>query len=237
LDAAVALVYAAERWNDPKYLAKAKAIGEKLQAWTLDPESGLPNLGDWVAKNPAEYQDRGLGPKLFHYVSRPSDFSAAAAFSVLEKAGAGDPAKWARARTQGLSSLDTLLGEAALPPDFTVWDPAAKRVMRPQRGVTLLEKYTDSEFSWNSCRVPWRVAARIVQDPTDAQARAVGQKLANFYARQDKLCVMVEGGAVGRVDGGAGERERPTPSPPRSSPFPFQLRRLQAARDAAPGDV
>ena len=88
LDAAVALVYASQRWGDATYLAKAKAIGEKLQAWTLNAESGLPNLGDWVTKTPGEAQDRGLGPKLFHYVSRPSDFSAAAAFSVLEKAGA-----------------------------------------------------------------------------------------------------------------------------------------------------
>lgn len=187
LDAAVALVYAAERWSDLAYLAKAKAIGEKLQAWTLNADSGLPNLGDWVAKKPTEEQDRGLGPKLFHYVSRPSDFSAAAAFATLEKVGAGDPAKWARARTQGYKALDTLLNEAALPPDFAVWDPAAKRITRPPRGVTLLEKYTDSEFSWNSCRVAWRVAARLAQDPSDAGAQAVARKLANFYNSQSKL--------------------------------------------------
>jgi hypothetical protein len=120
-------------------------------------------------------------------VSRPSDFSAAAAFSVLEKAGAGDPAKWARARVAGMKALDTLLAETALPPDFAVWDPAAKRVVRPPRGVTLLEKYTDSEYSWNSCRVPWRVAARVAQDPSDEAAQANARKLANFFTSQSKL--------------------------------------------------
>ena len=176
MDAAVALILAGERFSDPTYTAKGRAVGVRLQQWTLNPESGLPNLGDWVARSPGIAQDRGYGPKFFYYVSRPSDFSQAAMFSILEKGGAGDPLKWRRAREQGLTALETLLNESPLPPDFAVWDPAAKRIVRPQSGVTLLEKYTDSDFSWNACRVPWRLAARLVEDPSDQRARALAQQ-------------------------------------------------------------
>jgi endoglucanase len=187
MDAAVALILAGERFSDPTYTAKGRAVGVRLQQWTLNPESGLPNLGDWVARSPGVAQDRGYGPKFFYYVSRPSDFSQAAMFSILEKGGAGDPLKWRRAREQGLTALETLLNESPLPPDFAVWDPAAKRIVRPQSGVTLLEKYTDSDFSWNACRVPWRLAARLVEDPSDQRARALAQRLASFYQSRTKL--------------------------------------------------
>jgi endoglucanase len=181
MDAAAALVVAHDKWGDAAYLTEAKRISNALMKFTVNPVSKLPNLGDWVTKDPSEFQDRGapgVGPRQYHYVTRASDCMA----WNMELLSKVDP-KWKQVQQACLRALKEMTADSGcgLPPDFAIYDPATKKTAPVPSDKPLLEKMGDADFSWNACRAPWRLAAYIKRNPQDALARQAAGPMTSFF--------------------------------------------------------
>jgi endo-1,4-beta-D-glucanase Y len=138
LDIAYALLLAHRCWGEERYLSEAKTLITNIAASLVRPDGSL-RLGDWNEK-PGQTRPSDLMPTHFR------------AFG----AATGDPL-WEKVEKQCYAILGELQEGSAprtgLVPDFAVekegrWVPA-----RP----CFLEGRTDGDYSYNACRVPWRI--------------------------------------------------------------------------------
>ena len=138
LDIAYALLLAHRCWGEERYLSEAKTLITNIAASLVRPDGSL-RLGDWNEK-PGQTRPSDLMPTHFR------------AFG----AATGDPL-WEKVEKQCYAILGGLQEGSAprtgLVPDFAVemegrWVPA-----RPG----FLEGRTDGDYSYNACRVPWRI--------------------------------------------------------------------------------
>ena len=138
MDMALALILANQKWGNPAYLAEATNLIRNIGITLVRPDFSL-RLGDWNSE-PGQ--------------TRPSDFMPVN-FRAFQ-AATGDRL-WDNVESRCYAILDDLQKDSApatgFVPDFAVekaghWVPA-----KPD----FLETEHDSEYYYNSCRVPWRI--------------------------------------------------------------------------------
>jgi len=186
LDMALALLMAGEQWGDSSYLKEAKVLLDAISSSLVRPDASL-RLGDWDTEDTEQKK------------TRPSDFMPTH-FRVFRSA-TGNPL-WERVEERCYQILDQLQCHASvktgLVPDFAVekegaWVPVKGRV---------LEGKHDGDFSYNACRVPWRIgwAAENLGDE-----RAIGflDRMMDWVTTHEKEPkdfkpgYSLEGGAIG----------------------------------------
>ncbi len=161
-DMAYALILAQAQWGsgaDGSYSDAAGTLLSAILASTIGPDSRLPMLGDWV-----EPDDR----KYHQYTPRPSDFMPAHFRAFARFTGDESWNVVLREVQQLVTDLqDEFSTETGLLPDFVsqkddLYKPAAH---------DFLEGPHDDCYSYNSCRVPWRLGTDAVVngDPTSIE--------------------------------------------------------------------
>jgi len=157
IDMATALLMAAEQWNNPAYKKEAIRLIRALSLRLVRKDNSL-RLGDWNIE------------KGKHEGTRLSDF-ATAHFRAFYYA-TNDP-KWKQVEAKCYAIIHTLQTNYAsatgLVPDFTVRD--SKGIWRPAP-AGFLEGKNDGYYSYNSCRVPWRIGLSAVYY-NDPQAKKI----------------------------------------------------------------
>jgi endo-1,4-beta-D-glucanase Y len=148
LDIAFALALADRQWGSAgsiNYREEARRIMRAIREREINPTTHLPLLGDWAT----------VGEPGHYYGTRPSDFMPDhfKAFRVV----ASDPV-WTAVIDSGYRLLRTVREKhspaAGLVPDFIRDTNTSPRPAEPW----YLETSHDGHFSYNACRVPWRVA-------------------------------------------------------------------------------
>jgi endoglucanase len=171
IDAARALVLAAERFGDEAYRAEARRIAASILANESLPSANGPVVaaGPWAVRAAR------------HYLN-PSYFSPRAFASPRR---ASDDAAWERAAEAGYTILENLLdGDAVLPPDWAVLDGGGE--VRPGgRGP---------QYGLDAVRVP----ARMAED-CDRRGRAIAARVWAFLrTRYDEAGMVAAYGLDGR---------------------------------------
>ena len=202
LDIAYALLLADKQWPDGGYRQKALAVIADIKDGELHKTTHQPLLGDWASPGDAQYD-----------ATRPSDF-------MLDHWRAFGAATCDGVWTQAVDStyalvatFDGSFGRATgLLPDFVVKTTTAPAPAPPK----FLEGPADGEYSWNSCRVPWRLATDYIvsQDP---RTKSAVQKLNDWImATTNHDPSQIKDGY--KLDGSAGTTQH-GPSAAFSSPF------------------
>ena len=141
MDMALALLMAHRQWGDDGYLREARVLIKALGESLVRPDCSL-RLGDW------DTESSGM------ILTRPSDFMPTH-FRAFGEATGDD--LWDKVETHCDDILDELQKKYApatgLIPDFAQfknghWQPAHPKA---------LEGPHDGEYSYNACRVPWRL--------------------------------------------------------------------------------
>jgi endoglucanase len=162
LDIAYALLLANRQWPGGGYLQKAMAVIADVESGDLHQTTHQPLLGDWASPGDPQYD-----------ATRPSDFM----LDHLRAFGAATcDATW----SQSVESVYQLIAKmqtsfspsTGLLPDFIVKTTTSPAPAAP----SFLEGPADGEYSWNSCRVPWRLATDYIVS-RDARAKAAIAKM------------------------------------------------------------
>jgi endo-1,4-beta-D-glucanase Y len=159
LDVAFALLLADKQWGSCgriDYRSEAGAVMADILDGEVDAAHSFTLLGDWVTPGSPPYDNS----------TRSSDFMVDHFASFATASGS---AAWTHLRDSlyGIvSSLQTNYSPGVgLVPDFIV-SPATAPAPSPPN---FLEADTDGMYSYNACRVPWRLATDFV---TNGDARA-----------------------------------------------------------------
>ena len=156
LDIAYALLLASSQWGNTggvDYQAAAQRIIASILASDVHP-SGSILVGDWA------------GPDDSHYTgTRPSDFMT----GHFRKFGASDVVDHTYALVAALQAPNP----TGLLPDFAI--DATGTSPKPAPG-NWLEGTDDGHYSYNACRVPWRLATDYLISG-ESRARTAVQKL------------------------------------------------------------
>lgn len=156
LDIAHALVLASEKWTHQpdergmavpaRYMDRARRIMNSIWNHTVDANKLFFYLGDWVTPEDAKYSR----------VTRVSDFNLLAIYTFMRH----DTAHNWKGLLDNLINILVQLFESnrktGFFPDFATLDKDGK--WRPVTGQILETEY-DGCYSYNACRVPWRIAA------------------------------------------------------------------------------
>lgn len=153
-DIAYALLLADKQWGSDgaiDYIGEAYSILSAISSAELAPE-GYAYLGDWV------------GDPYYRLSTRTSDFmpNHYAAFEDLIGDG-----RWDAALDTSYPIMSAVRsGDTGLFPDFVQWATTDPVPAEPW----FLEREWDGHYSYNACRVPWRVSLGYLADG-DARAR------------------------------------------------------------------
>jgi endoglucanase len=184
LDVAFALLVAHAQWGNDgavRYLEEARKVIAAILAHDISPTSRLTLLGDWADTQADYYRARyrnSVGPygvpgthAHYRWGTRPSDhmMDHFRAFRVAS----GDETWGAviNAHYQLIALLQRQYGKGTgLLPDFVVAaTPARAKPARPN----YLERDSDGEYKFNSCRVPWRIGTDYVVSGDPRARRAL----------------------------------------------------------------
>jgi endo-1,4-beta-D-glucanase Y len=164
LDVAYALLLADKQWGSGgaiDYLAEAKKIINGIMVGDANSGHDYLLLGDWVAAGNDAYDS-----------TRGSDFMPQHLASFAAATG-GEWTHLLDGEYTTFSKIQTSLSpNTGLIPDFILHP---KGTVAPAAGG-FLEGPHDGEYSYNSCRVPWRIATHFVTSG-DPRAKAIAQKL------------------------------------------------------------
>lgn len=141
MDMAMALLMAHRKWGEEKYLSEAKtlihALGESLVRG-----DGSLRLGDWDTDDSKKE------------MIRTSDLMPMNFRAFYEATG---DERWKKVEERSYSILQELQHHYAsgtgLVPDFAVYKNGGWQPAKPKA----LEGPHDGEYSYNACRVPWRI--------------------------------------------------------------------------------
>jgi len=142
-DMAAALIMASVQWEEPKYAKEALVIIDEIKKSLIRKDYSL-RLGDWDSDEEE------------HQAVRPSDFATANFY--LFYCFTGDDT-WLKVSDKCYDILDELQNNFApktgLVPDFALYrkDGSLKPAF-----PDFMETKHDGDYSYNSCRVPWRIA-------------------------------------------------------------------------------
>jgi endo-1,4-beta-D-glucanase Y len=160
LDIAYGLLLADAQWGSAggvDYRGEAKRTLAAIVRRTVDADTGLMLLGDWVTPEDPHAK-----------ATRPSDWM----IDHFRVFAAIDPRPWNRAVEAHLDLAIRLQREysprTGLLPDFVVATGSTPKPAPPN----FLEADTDGDFAWNACRTPWRlgVDALVSGDPRSVAA-------------------------------------------------------------------
>lgn len=176
VDIAFALSLADRQWGSEgpiNYLEEARRMIRAIREHEINPSTHLPLLGDWAT----------VAEPAYYYGTRPSDFMPDH-FRVF-RAVASDIA-WTVVVDSGYRLLrsvqEKFSPEAGLVPDFIKDTNTTPRPVEPW----YLETSDDGHFSYNACRVPWRVATDYLTSG-DSRARDLVRPMTAWFrhAAQD----------------------------------------------------
>lgn len=146
LDIAYALLLADKQWGSAgavDYLAAARRMIDAIWRSTVDDETKLTTLGDWVT----------VGSGKYDHTTRSSDWMPGH-FRAFDGRGAGAwPAVLKRTLALVRTMQDTYAPETGLLPDFVT---RTDGVARPAP-AGWLEGPDDGRYGYNACRDPWRL--------------------------------------------------------------------------------
>lgn len=152
IDIAYALLLADKQWGSTgaiNYLAQANAMMDAIIAADVNLQKFTLKLGDWVED----------GDKKYGKATRQSDFILNALRNFY--ASSNDPI-WNTVITNTYSVINELFNNYAantgLLPDFSEFKNNAYVPAR----ANFLEDDTDGDYSWNSSRIPWRIATDYI---------------------------------------------------------------------------
>ncbi|MFN2426340.1 MAG: glycosyl hydrolase family 8 [Candidatus Binatia bacterium] len=152
LDIAFALLLADKQWGSCgsiDYHEEAMAVLEDVLDGEVDATQSFTLLGDWVTPGVPPYDDS----------TRSSDFMVDHFASFASASGS---TAWTDLRDSLYSIVASLQtthsAGVGLVPDFIV-DPATSPAPAP---AMFLEGANDGKYSYNACRVPWRLATDFV---------------------------------------------------------------------------
>ena len=159
MDIAYAFLMADKQWGSLgkyNYLQEAKDIINALKQTNLNPETHTMIMGDFTEKGEPYYND-----------TRTSDFIPGhlRAFAKTTR-----DSSWMITLNKGFNLLAFMQKRyspaAGLFPDFI---KACNKVPKPA-GPYFIEKKIDGDYSYNACRIPWRLASDYLVngDPKDA---------------------------------------------------------------------
>jgi endo-1,4-beta-D-glucanase Y len=147
LDMAYALLLAYKQWGDKAYLDEAKTIIAAIKQSSMGANSRRTTLGDWSESE---------------LNTRNSDWMAGHFRAFY---GATKDSFWLEAADTVYSLLKQVSDKnTGLMPDFVTGDPA---VADPTGGGTTGE-FFQQYYSYNGCRVPWRLALDYAHNGTKA---------------------------------------------------------------------
>jgi endo-1,4-beta-D-glucanase Y len=203
LDIAYALLVAERQWPNSGYLIKAQQAITAVDLGDMHPSTKQPMLGNWVDSSLKEFNS-----------TRPSDF-------MLDHFRAFGRATCSSTWSAGIDSVYQLIAAIQKPsisssgllPDFVI-DTASDP--KPPVGI-FLEGPGDGEYSWNACRVPWRLATDYLVS-RDARAKTAVQKMNTWV-------IAKSGGHPGSIatgyalDGSKGATDKGGHSSAFASPF------------------
>jgi endoglucanase len=169
LDVGFALLLANRQWGSDKtdYFGEAKRVIAAIAASDLNRDTNLPLLGDWATS--AQY----------FYATRTSDFMPDHFRAFADASGLGvfsSSIDRMYALTQKLQ--ESASGGTGLVPDFVVDTKSTPRAAPPD----FLEGPTDGDYSYNACRVPWRIGTDFIVSG-DVRARQVLSRLTGWMKR------------------------------------------------------
>jgi endo-1,4-beta-D-glucanase Y len=162
LDIAYALLLADRQWPGNGYYTKAQSAISAADNGDMHPVTHQPMLGNWVDSSAKEYNS-----------TRPSDFHLDH-FRAFATASCSGTWKGAVESVYGLIATmqQPKTSSSGLLPDFIVDTQTAPK----PAAAGFLEGPGDGEYSWNSCRVPWRIATDYIVSK-DARAKSAIQKM------------------------------------------------------------
>ena len=168
-DNAYALLLAYKQWGDEQYLQDAKRIISALKISSMHPNIHRTNLGDWHT---------GTGILL---TSRSSDWKPGH-FRAFAKAT--DDEYWNIAAD---TVYDRLLAQVqntrtGLVPDFVTGIPA--RAVANAAEALVSGEHNWNNYSFNACRVPWRLALDYVHHGTPAAKRQI-DRISNWLRSEN----------------------------------------------------
>lgn len=181
LDMAYALLDAHKTWGSNgsiNYKAEAKIMVDAIAKYLTNKatvngrEITFLKTGDWVhwCKASPDYADKH---------SRPCDwmlhhFRTFIRFLEAEGYGNSDAAKTYR---ELLSDAEYLIGlnkwGKGLMPEFVYFGDNQMKLATPGFKVLMGEDVSYDNYSWNSCRLPWRLAMDVVQDRPNVSRAAL----------------------------------------------------------------
>ncbi|KAF9290273.1 hypothetical protein BGZ68_007497 [Mortierella alpina] len=178
IDVATALLYAAHVWGksaDGKQDYRKLGIDLCKAIWDHDfnHKTYMPLLGDWSEKD-----------KKYLLVTRPSDFILTA-FVTFKNEDTERSEQWGKVLDATISTMQRQLKKYpnGLISDFMKgnskgqFDPVKKEV---------LESENDKNYNWNSCRVPWRLAAYYLLTQ-DERVKPIMAAQAKFFTSMKEI--------------------------------------------------
>lgn len=167
LDIAHALLLADRQWGSTgaiDYVGEARRMIAAIDRSEINGDTRLPLLGDWAR-----------GPTYLN-VTRPSDFMPDHFRGFARVSG---QRAWMASIDVAYDLVVRLQKEhsatAGLVPDFVLDTHTTPRVPDGK----FLESANDGSYSWNACRVPWRLGADVVLSG-DERGRAALAKMSAF---------------------------------------------------------
>ncbi|KAI9361016.1 Six-hairpin glycosidase-like protein [Pilaira anomala] len=170
IDIATALFLAAKLWNNAKYRTAAESLAESLWEHCFNQSTYAPLLGDWATPDDSAY-----------ILTRPSDFILSG-FLVFKNEDKQRQQIWTKVIDNLVKTFQDQLAinpQTGLVADFLTLDSNTKKYKPVTKKV--LESNRDSDYNWNSCRVPWRLSHYYLQSG-DQRLRPLLDAEANFFS-------------------------------------------------------
>ncbi len=162
MDIAYSLLMADKVWGSDgeiNYYAQAIAVINDIMEYDINHEYWTVTLGDWVSECSKSNK--------YYSATRASDFIVQY-FPVFAEATGDD--NWLKVYDTTYGIINDMVSEyqTGLLPDFLIRDSSGKFNPAP---ANFLESDYDGAYSYNSCRVPWRISMDyIVNENEDALA-------------------------------------------------------------------
>ncbi|KAK9766578.1 hypothetical protein K7432_004236 [Basidiobolus ranarum] len=174
LDIAAALFIAAKTWGNPSYKERAISLCRAIYEHCVNWNTCMFRLGDWVEK----------GTK-FDKITRPSDFLLTHLLLFSREDVSERRDGWIRVLEATIRTIEHQLSlhpQTGLIADFLEYDG---HFYVPVKGEVLESKH-DKDYSWNSCRVPWRLVIYYLESK-DNRVYPILQAQANFFSHQSEI--------------------------------------------------
>lgn len=173
LDIAYALLLADKQWGSGgaiSYRKEAERVIDAILLREVDATTSWVRLGDWTDADISKYYN----------ATRSSDFmpSHFASFAAIT----GNRA-WNRLMTRSYQMIGALQAEYApktgLLPDFIESPGTTPRPAEPY----FLERQVDGQYSFNACRVPWRIGLHFLTSG-HANAKALVESITDWIRQE-----------------------------------------------------